>query len=240
MLCVLYGQSKNEKFLFFPNRSSGKRLLYNRCIERNGTKDMDEKTKALIEKMKAGDQNAFDRIYRKEADKLYRIAYLISGNQSDSEDILQQSFVKCFLHRTEIHNPETFEKWITTILVRTAWKLLKKKGRAVSMDELRENEEQAGYLEQICEDRESPGPLEMVLQREERRRIYQAVMELEVKIRTVMILYYYRDYSVKEIAALTGSFEGMVKSRLYAGRKMLKGKLADGKLQKMEAGRVHG
>ena len=73
-----------------------------------------------------------------------------------------------------------------------------------------------------------------------RRRIYQAVMELEVKIRTVMILYYYRDYSVKEIAALTGSFEGTVKSRLYAGRKMLKGKLADGKLQKMEAGRVHG
>ena len=39
------------------------------------------------------------------------------------------------------------------------------------MDELRENEEQAGYLEQICEDRESPGPLETVLQREERRRI---------------------------------------------------------------------
>lgn len=62
---------------------------------------MDERTKELAEKMRAGCQDAFDEIYRREAERLYRVAFMISGNPADSEDILQETFVQCYLHRSD-------------------------------------------------------------------------------------------------------------------------------------------
>lgn len=186
---------------------------------------MDEKTRELVEKMKEGSQDAFDEIYRKEAGRLYRLAYLIAGNHSDSEDILQETFVKCFLHCQEIKNPEGFEKWLTQILVRTAWRFLKKNKKVVSLDGIGEEEDSAGYQEKLLEDLSSPGPLEQILGRESESQVYQSVQRLNLKIRTVIILYYYQEYSVSDIARMTGSLEGTVKSRLYTGRKLLKKQL---------------
>ena len=70
--------------------------------------------------------------------------------------------------------------------------------------------------------------------------MYDAVCGLEIKIRTVMILYYYQEFSVKDIAKITGTLEGTVKSRLYTGRKLLKRKLEKTGFFNMDTGRVHG
>ena len=69
----------------------------------------------------------------------------------------------------------------------------------------------------------APGNLlsELVL-KEEERVLYQAVLNLPVKQRTVMILYYYNEMSIKEIAAACGCLEGTVKSRLHSGKARLK------------------
>ena len=61
-----------------------------------------------------------------------------------------------------------------------------------------------------------------------------------MKIRTVMVLYYYQDFSVRDIAKITGTLEGTVKSRLHTGRKMLKKKLEKTGIANMDTGRVHG
>ena len=91
---------------------------------------MEEEMKAFVKAMMAGDERAFDEIYHSYSKKLYRMAYFITGNHSDSEDVLQETFVKCYLHRGSLKNPERFESWIYQILVRTAWKLEKRKKRA--------------------------------------------------------------------------------------------------------------
>ena len=87
---------------------------------------MDEKNRTDVEKMIQGDESAFDELYRSFSGKLYRMAYFITGNQSDSEDVLQETFVKCYLHRKSLKDPERFEAWLYQILVRTAWKLCRK------------------------------------------------------------------------------------------------------------------
>ena len=210
---------------------------------------MDERTKELAEKMRAGCQDAFDEIYRREAERLYRVAFMISGNSADSEDILQETFVQCYLHRSEIRNLEGFKKWLMTILVRTAWKTVKKRKKVVSIDEWAEQDRQRGSEEQIYREEAKEGvyrssreenPLELYIKQEERNQIYDAVCGLDMKIRTVMILYYYQDFSVRDIAKITGTLEGTVKSRLHTGRKMLKKKLEKTGIANMDTGRVHG
>ena len=183
---------------------------------------MDETMKYLIEAMQAGDDQAFDRIYHTYAGRLYRTAYLISGNREDSEDILQETFVKCYLHHKDLKTPEYFEKWLMKIMIRTSWRTVKQRKVNVSSEELLEKEEYAGLAQAVFEDRQTPAPLEQVISMEERARIIRAVNHLDIKLRTVIILYYYEELSVKEIADFTGSLEGTVKSRLYTARTQLK------------------
>lgn len=188
---------------------------------------MDEERKALIENMIAGDEAAFDMLYRFYSKKLYRMAYFITGNQSDSEDILQETFIKCFLHRSKLRQPERFESWICQILVRTVWRMeKKKKGKAeISFDGLLESEENTGAAERIQEDTENSGPIELVLQKESFQELGKAVNHPDVRYRTVVLLYYYNDMNTKEIARVCGILEGTVKSRLYRAREQLKEQL---------------
>lgn len=205
---------------------------------------MDGEKKALVESMINGSQSAFDELYRSCSGKLYRMAYFITGNRSDSEDVLQETFVKCYLHRATLKQPERFEPWLYQILVRTAWRLeRRKKGRSeVSFEGILENEDETKSTEYIREDGKTAGPLETILETETATEIQQAVNRLDIKYRTVILLYYYNELSTREIADITGTLEGTVKSRLFKARKRLKEQLeADGvRNSEKERGYCHG
>lgn len=187
---------------------------------------MEDKNRALIMHMTEGDEAAFDELYRSYSGKLYRMAYFITGNRSDSEDILQETFVKCFLHRKELKQPERFESWLYQILVRTAWRSEKRrKGkREISFDGILDNEDDTGMAERIQRD-DKAEPLEHVLKKEMSSELWRAVNHLGMKHRTVILLYYYNDLSTKEIAVMTGTLEGTVKSRLHKARLLLREQL---------------
>lgn len=186
---------------------------------------MEEEKRAFVSRMLAGDERAFDEIYHSYSKKLYRMAYFITGNHSDSEDILQETFVKCYLHRKELKNSDRFEPWIYQILVRTAWKLEKKKRRAgeISYEGILEQEEDSGsrISRQIREDSSALNPLDAFLQKETFSELGEMVKQLDIKYRTVVLLYYYNDLGTKEIARVMGIFEGTVKSRLSKARSLL-------------------
>ena len=65
----------------------------------------------LVKKMISGDMDAFDRLMEQYQAEALRAAYLISGNHADSEDIVQETFVSCYLNRSQIKNPEAFRSW---------------------------------------------------------------------------------------------------------------------------------
>lgn len=186
---------------------------------------MDLEKRELMIKMKNGDDQAFDEVYRSYSGKLYRMALFITGNRSDSEDVLQETFVKCYLHRGELKDPERFESWIYQILVRTAWKMEKKKKNTgeVSFEEMLETDEgRSSSLGQRLSADDSMGPLESVLQKEVSWEICDAVNRLDIRYRTVILLYYYNGLGIREISQVTGVFQGTVKSRLNKARKLLR------------------
>ena len=182
---------------------------------------MTDKEKNTIEAMIAGDDGAFAAVYGAFYQKLYRTAYLMSGNRDDSEDILQETFVTVYLHRGELKNPMGIEKWIRKILVRKAVKLLKRKKQESSLEALLEDEETASK-ERLLEDLQGVSPQERAIQGEQQRQMMKLIAGLPVKLRTVVVLYYYEDCSIREIAEATGSLAGTVKSRLYQARKLIR------------------
>ena len=165
----------------------------------------------LVKQMIVGDMDAFDRLMDLYRPKALRIAYLISGNHMDSEDIVQEAFVTCYLKRRDIRNAEAFRSWFYRMLSRIAWRMCRKRRMEQPSEELYPNHEAA------------PGELLTdFVKREEESIIYQAILQLPVKHRTVLVFYYYDQMSIREIAHVCGCLEGTVKSRLHHGKQKLR------------------
>lgn len=156
---------------------------------------MREEKTAFVRQMIEGDERAFDELYHSYSGKLYRMAYFITGNRSDSEDVLQETFVKCFLHRRKLKDPERFESWMYQILVRTAWKTAGKTRKAgeISYEGMLEQGEDSGFpmAERIRKDSSdlAKNPLDQILEEETSAELRQAVSQLSMKYRTVILLY---------------------------------------------------
>lgn len=168
--------------------------------------------KELVKLLKNGDKEAFDQFYEKYKDIALRMAYLICGNLSDSEDVVQESFIKCYQHITDLNKEEQLRSWFFQILTRTAWKYTKKQSKEVPKEE----------MISLMSDQKERSSLEVLLQKERDKGLMDMINHLSVKHRTTLVLYYYNDLSTKEIARILGCFEGTVKSRLFIARKLLK------------------
>ena len=168
----------------------------------------------LIRMWKAVNELAFNKIYEKYKDIALRTAWLLCKNDADSEDIVQETFVLCYMHIDELKDETNFKAWMLKILVRNGWKTVKKARREIPEEETVSSKWNRGV--------ENKEPLEQALKQEKAQSIVNAIKYLSEKHRTIIVLYYYNDLSVKEIAKITGCLEGTVKSRLYFARKQLR------------------
>lgn len=170
-----------------------------------------DKLEQWVIQLQQGDPEAFARIFALYKDRLLRTAFLLCGNHADSEDIVQETFVKCYCGCKNLKDPSRFSTWLYQILTRTAWHYGRKRKRETPVEELWEaGEPRTGDL-----------PAEQILMREQRSELYRRIRELKPKLRATVILYYFDELSTREISRIMGCSEGTVKSRLYTARNIL-------------------
>ena len=170
--------------------------------------------KELVSRIKTGDKSAFDELYDKYHLSLYRNAYLITGRQQDAEDVLQETFVTAFFHIKELKNADSLKAWLFRIMTRQAVKSCKKGAREIPDETVVEQSD----LRTLA-DHEEYDHAERIARRNEMQKL---LSEIDYKHREVIVLYYYEEMSVSEIAKTLGCFEGTVKSRLHAARDLMK------------------
>lgn len=170
---------------------------------------MDEEN--IVRQMIAGDMDAFGKLMKQYEKPALRAAWLISGNAADSEDIVQEAFTICYLNRKKLRDPAQFRTWFYRILTRSAWKICRKAKRE------RPEEEPASRQSDLGQ-----SALKNCIIKEEGQILYEAVEKLPPKQKTVLILYYYNNMTIREIARVCGVFEGTVKSRLFHAKERLK------------------
>lgn len=159
-------------------------------------------------------EQLFAALYDKYALKAVRTAYLITGNRQLAEDILQETFLQCYTQLHTLKEPDKFQSWFYKILVRLCWRFHsreKVKFKSEPFDEFLGR--QANGSANVEERLETS---------EEYVKLNQTIQQLSNPLREAIILYYFNDLSVKEIAEILGCFENTVKTRLYKARKKLR------------------
>lgn len=164
----------------------------------------------LVRAFQAGNLDAFDELFMRYQTQTLRTAVLITGNYQDSENILQETFIKCYQSLPQLKNPAQFKTWLYRILTRTAWAYCKKQKKEQPVEEIYDVYQASLPLEKSS--------LELMTATEEQQQLLAAVRQLQPKQKTVIVLYYYNEFSIEEIAKATGTLPGTVKSRLFTAR----------------------
>ena len=141
-------------------------------------------------------------------DNLFAVAFNICQNTQDAEDVIQDTFVQYYTTKKEFDSEEHIFAWLIRVAVnkaknvtRTFWRRNK-----VSIEDFTEM---------------------LAFETPESETLFETVMQLPKKYRIVIHLFYYEDYTVREIADILKISESNVKVRLSRGRSLLKEKLKE-------------
>ncbi len=138
-------------------------------------------------------------------DTVFKIAFTYCKNKSDAEDIFQEVFLRYFKKKPFFESPGHEKAWFIRVTINCCKKLLL-----------------SSWFKRVQ-------PLEDNLSFDcpEESDLFYAVMELPLKYRVVVHLFYYEDYRIKEIAQITSQKETTVATQLQRARLLLKNKLLE-------------
>ncbi|MCI9889295.1 RNA polymerase sigma factor SigE [Micrococcales bacterium 31B] len=159
----------------------------------------------------------WEQVVRDHSQRVYRLAYRLTGNQHDAEDLTQEVFVRVF-KSLENYTPGTFEGWLHRITTNLFLDQARRKQK-IRFDALPE------YAEETFAGR-GDGPERMYEQNNFDLDIQTALAALPPEYRAAIVLCDVEGLSYEEIAATLGTKLGTVRSRIHRGRGMLRESLA--------------
>jgi RNA polymerase sigma-70 factor (ECF subfamily) len=179
--------------------------------------------------VKDQDEEAFNELVNRYADKIYRTALRITHNPSDAEDVLQDVFVTLVKKLDTFHEESKFSTWLYRVAANASFmhlKTEKKYKNEVSLDNYVSYDEN-GTLRGVEIKDWSDRPDEVLLNKEVTEIIEKAVDELPVSYRTVFHLRDVEGLTDYETAKVLGLSLSAVKSRIHRARLFLRDKLSD-------------
>ena len=169
----------------------------------------------LIASSVAGDLDAYDRLVGRYQDRVYQVAYRITGNHEDAWDAAQETFLHAFRSLPRFRGASAFSTWVHRIATNAALDMIRRRPPQppVSLE---------GVTVSTGDD-----PAEAATRSELQRRIHRAIISLPAEQRTVVVLRDVQGLPYGEIAAALRIPPGTVRSRLSRGREALRQQLAD-------------
>lgn len=162
----------------------------------------------LLAQGRAGNQNAFNELMRRHEDRVYAICYRVTGNRSDALDAVQDTFISVFRRASTFRGDSAFSTWIYRIAVNASRDLLRKKARTPIPQE---------EFPEPAPDRR-PGVEDTVTMRTDLRAALDALPD---EYREAVVLFDIAGVPYEEIARITDTAIGTVKSRISRGRRKL-------------------
>jgi len=165
----------------------------------------------------------FEALFARSYQRAYNLAYRLTSNESDAEDLTQDAYVRAWAAFARYDRHHSFEVWLLRILSNLAIDRWRRRSliRIHSLDQAyrcNDTEVQVGAL---IPDR-SPGPEQQVMMRAEGEQIHAALKLLPDNYRTAIILTDIEEWSYEEVARRMRCPVGTVRSRLHRGRQLLR------------------
>lgn len=157
-------------------------------------------------RMAAMKKELFEVSIREYTPYMYRLAYGIVQNHEDAEDAVGETVLKAYEKLHTLRRPEAFRAWLMQITANEAKKIYSRNKRRTPVEDLEP------YLPVF---------------RDEHHELWDVVMELDIGYRETILLYFYEQFTIPEIAKVLHIPVGTVKSRLSRGKGLLREKLTE-------------
>lgn len=171
-----------------------------------------EREQLPVREARAGEPSAWDALFKRYQLPLYTYVFELVRHEQTSLDIVQETFINAARHIGGLREDEKFGSWLFGIAHQKCiqhWR--KRRPELVSIED--DDAKEVGF---------DPGPEEMLIRKEQEEAFMRLLGELTEPHRAVLLLHFVEDFSLEEIAGITGAQIGTVKSRLHYAKKTLK------------------
>jgi RNA polymerase sigma-70 factor (ECF subfamily) len=168
-----------------------------------------EKENLPVSLARAGNAQAWDTLFRRYQLPLYVYIFQMVHNDQSSLDLVQETFINAVRHIESLNNDEKFGSWLFGIAHQKCIQLWRGKGR-----EQEAHDELADAFEEFEAD-----PAELLIRREQHGEFMNLLEKLLPAHRETLVLHFFEEFSLEEIADITSTPVGTVKSRLYYAKR---------------------
>jgi RNA polymerase sigma-70 factor (ECF subfamily) len=183
---------------------------------------------ALVAATKSGETHAFEKLVVRYERRVFAVAQRITNNREDAEDVVQESFHKAFIHLGDFQEKSRFSTWLIRIAMNEAFMLLRRRRGVLEVLPESNDDGVESVSEAFVDQR--PSPEESCWRRERTELLTEAINRLGPKIRSTILLSDLQEHSLEETAQILGTSISAVKSRLFQGRRKLRGTVNPGLL----------
>lgn len=167
----------------------------------------------LIKESIKGNKESFGILIKNNKEYLYKMAFLYVKDEQDALEVIHETVYRAFLNIEKLKKAKFFNTWITRILINVSIDFLKKKGKNEMLDE------STPIRKEKCE-----------ISTEEKLDLYNAIDLLNDNYKTVIIMMYFNDMKIKDIAKVMEIPENTVKTYLRRAKQALGEVLKEGYL----------
>jgi RNA polymerase sigma-70 factor (ECF subfamily) len=167
----------------------------------------------ILKKAAEGDKSSFDFLVERYNKNMIIAAKIYTANEA--EDIVQNVWLKIYEKREVLATVENIENWLFYVVKHQCMDFLRKNKKRQTLS-LEINQ---SYIDSLVHE---DSALEIILEYRSREELFKKIMELGELYYIPIILYYFRDLSLKKISEITGCSVSTIKGRLYIGRQLLK------------------
>ena len=166
----------------------------------------------MINDVKSGSIQSFDMLMKNYQEQVYRVALSFAKNQDSAMDITQNVFLKAYQNISSFRGDSMFKTWLTRIAFNEGQNWQKKNKHSYVDQDPDSTADQEGIEEEY-------------IARENKTMLLRSLYTLNTRYRLAVILRYFENYSLKEIAETLSCSEGVVKNMLFRSLKKLKSAL---------------
>ncbi len=193
-------------------------------IESKGSMSDRETDQALVERVQAGDKQAFGLLVTKYQRKLLRLVSRIVKDPAEAEDVAQEAFIKAYRALATFRGESAFYTWLYRIGVNTAKNWLAANGRRMyASTDIRDDDDEPVNEGDLLPDVETPE--RMLMTKQIGDTVNAAMEELPDELRTAVTLREIEGLSYEDIAQVMDCPIGTVRSRIFRAREAIAGKL---------------
>lgn len=155
-------------------------------------------------------ERQFEEYIIENKERHYRIAYSYVKNADDALDIVQEAVFKALISLTSLNNPDYFRSWFYKVLINTALDFIRKQKKIISVD--------SEFLSDLDKGRMDTYP---------DIDLHRSLLKLPEDYRSIIILRFFEDLKIEEVAEILDENVNTVKTRLYKALELLRVEMND-------------